>query len=109
MGHTVIEKIVFPNQHDKTEKKSINVPSIQVAPNPVAANQNATVTISQLPDVTPVFVRLIDASGRHIHSTKAPYSNGMQLDISAPSPGLFTIEVVQNSSSYSQKLLVLGQ
>lgn len=108
MGHTVIEKIVFPNQHDKTEKESFNVPSIKVAPNPVAANQNATVTISQLPDVTPVFVRLIDASGRLIHSTKAPYSNGMQLDISAPSPGLYTIEVVQNSSSYSQKLMVLG-
>ena len=109
MGHTVMEKIVFLNQYDKTENESINVPSIQVAPNPVAANQNATVTISQLPDVAPVFVRLIDPSGRLIHSTKAPYSNGMQLNISAPSPGLYTIEVVQNSSSYSQKLMVLGQ
>jgi hypothetical protein len=106
-GRTVVEQIIKGSGN--SGQAAASTPLVLLAPNPIAVGQSATLRIEDLPDHRPVTVNLTDASGRLMSTQTLAYRIGMSLELSGPTPGMYTVTVYQGSRSFSQKLLVVGQ
>ena len=85
------------------------LPSLKLLPNPIPAGGATQLVIENLPSESPLGIYLYDAVGQLIASKTSNYQNGMAVQLSAPTAGLYTVTVLQDKVSYSQKLLVVGQ
>lgn len=106
-GRTVVEQ--FIKGSGNSGQAAASIPLVLLAPNPIAVGQSATLRIEDLPDHRLVTVNLTDASGRLVSTQTLAYRSGMSLELSGPTPGMYTVTVYQGSRSFSQKLLVVGQ
>ena len=107
-GNVIAERVVRDGASALPKDPRL-LPSLKLLPNPIPAGGSTQLVIENLPSESPLGIYLYDAVGQLIASKTSDYQNGMAVQLSAPTAGLYTVTVLQDKVSYSQKLLVVGQ
>jgi hypothetical protein len=81
-------------------------PELVLSPNPVLVGNLSRLTIKNLPSDQDITLRVSDGSGKVLFANQMPYENSMEVQLTGPTPGLYTISVIQGATVYSIKMLV---
>lgn len=107
-GNVITEQVTRTFE-SKESIHPVRIPKIIVYPNPVLSGQSTQLLLKDLPSQSPVKILMSNASGRVIHHETLPYENGMRVELTADTPGYYTVSVIQDNIIYSQKLIVAAR
>ena len=106
-GKTVVERtILIKPTVGSDESLALIEPELLISPNPVLVGNLSRLIIKNLPNDQGITLRVSDGSGKVIIANHMPYVNGMEVQLTGPTPGLYTISVIQGSTIYSIKMLI---
>lgn len=106
-GRTVVERsILIKPTADSDKPLALIEPELVLSPNPVLVGNLSRLTIKNLPTDQDITLRVSDGSGKVLFANQMPYVNGMEVQLTGPTPGLYTISVIQGATVYSIKMLV---
>ncbi|REJ62132.1 MAG: hypothetical protein DWQ21_07375 [Bacteroidetes bacterium] len=106
-GKTVVERsILIKLTAGSDESLALIEPELVLMPNPVLVGNLSSLSIKNLPSAQDITLRVSDGSGKALIANQMPYKNGMVVQLTGPTPGLYTISVIQGATVYSIKMLV---
>lgn len=106
-GKTVAERsILIKPTSDSDKPLELIEPELVLSPNPVLVGNLSRLTIKNLPCDQNITLRVSDGSGKVLFANQMPYENSMEVQLTGPTPGLYTISVIQGATVYSIKMLV---
>jgi hypothetical protein len=106
-GKTVAERsILIKPTSDSDKLLELIEPELVLSPNPVLVGNLSRLTIKNLPSDQDITLRVSDGSGKVLFANQMPYENSMEVQLTGPTPGLYTISVIQGATVYSIKMLV---
>lgn len=79
---------------------------IRVYPNPVSSDQEAVLSIRNLPEESDVNITLSTASGQVLDRTTVGFEPHIERSMTFRTPGLYTVIVRQGTNTYTVKLIV---
>jgi hypothetical protein len=106
-GKTVVERTLLIQPFAELEgTKGPFDPELVLSPNPVRVGSPSRLTIKNLPNDQDITLRVSDGSGKVLISDQMPYESGMEIQVFGPTPGLYTVSVIQGVTIYSIRMLV---
>lgn len=79
---------------------------IRLYPNPNLVDQLTFIEVENLPLTEHVTLMVSDAQGRLLVSQQMDYQELIKGEFRAPTPGLYTVTILQGESIYAQKLII---